>query len=282
MSDTVGNRHINILGSETSGRNSIVDDPLQQETPLDRLTIRTNTLSDFCAETGLDNVDFIKIDAEGHDFQVIKGAESLLRTAALARSSSSTRSAGLTTGPSLRTFALVGTGPSTSTGWCRTSWRGSMLGIRSWSDSSLRITCWSTTVRRNGSTFIRAVSIAPIPTSDPMLDRLVTAFPPVRRSIRPGSITAPTAGVLTPVPWRTGHAYRPSGLPDRNAERRANAAGAHSAPPSGLYLRYWRSPLLGWRGRGAGRAGRYPARGFRLATDQPAGIPGDQSRLGIR
>ncbi|MEN8677625.1 MAG: FkbM family methyltransferase, partial [Alteriqipengyuania sp.] len=79
LSDTVGETHINILGSETSGRNSIVDDPLQQETPLDRLTIRTTTLRDFCAETGIDHVDFIKIDAEGHDFHVIKGAESLLK-----------------------------------------------------------------------------------------------------------------------------------------------------------------------------------------------------------
>lgn len=81
MSDTVGETHINILGSETSGRNSIVDDPLQQETPLDRLTIRTNTLHDFCTEAGIDRVDFIKIDAEGHDFLVLKGAESLLQQA---------------------------------------------------------------------------------------------------------------------------------------------------------------------------------------------------------
>jgi len=81
MSDTVGETYINILGSGTSGRNSIVDDPLQQETPLDRLTIRTNTVHDFYAETGIDHVDFIKIDAEGHDFRVIKGAESLLRDA---------------------------------------------------------------------------------------------------------------------------------------------------------------------------------------------------------
>ena len=68
MSDRIGESHINILGSETSGRSSLVDDPLQYDKPLDCLTITTDTLDHFCSEQGIDHVDFVKIDAEGHDF----------------------------------------------------------------------------------------------------------------------------------------------------------------------------------------------------------------------
>jgi FkbM family methyltransferase len=78
MSDRIGEAHINILGSETSGRNSLVDDPLQYDKPLSCLTITTDTLDHFCSEQGIDHVDFVKIDAEGHDFFVIKGASAML------------------------------------------------------------------------------------------------------------------------------------------------------------------------------------------------------------
>jgi FkbM family methyltransferase len=83
ISDRIGETQINILGSETSGRNSIVDDPLHYEKPLNRLTIRTDTLDNFCTEQGINHVDFVKIDAEGHDFFVIKGAAAMLDAEAI-------------------------------------------------------------------------------------------------------------------------------------------------------------------------------------------------------
>jgi len=78
MSDRIGEAHINLFGSETSGRNSLVDDPLQCEKPLNRLTITTDTLDHFCSEQGIHHINFVKIDAEGHDFFVIKGASGLI------------------------------------------------------------------------------------------------------------------------------------------------------------------------------------------------------------
>lgn len=78
MSDRVGETHINILGTATSGRNSLVDDPLQQEEPLDRLAIITDTLDYFSNTNHIDHIHLVKIDAEGHDFFVIKGASAML------------------------------------------------------------------------------------------------------------------------------------------------------------------------------------------------------------
>ncbi|WP_108893072.1 FkbM family methyltransferase [Palleronia abyssalis] len=78
VSSKVGETTINVLGAQTSGRNSIVDDPLEQETPLDRIPVKTTTIDAFCAEHGIDRIDFIKIDAEGHDYSVLEGASKLL------------------------------------------------------------------------------------------------------------------------------------------------------------------------------------------------------------
>jgi len=36
------------------------------------------TLDDYCAARGIDRIDYLKIDAEGHDLQVLRGARSLL------------------------------------------------------------------------------------------------------------------------------------------------------------------------------------------------------------
>ena len=80
LSDEDGSSHINILGSETSGRNSVVDDPLQIETPLDRIEIETRTVDSFVAEKNIDRVNFLKNDTEGHDYFVLCGAAELLNS----------------------------------------------------------------------------------------------------------------------------------------------------------------------------------------------------------
>lgn len=41
--------------------------------------ISVNTLDGFCRERGIERIDYLKIDTEGYDFKVLKGAEGLLR-----------------------------------------------------------------------------------------------------------------------------------------------------------------------------------------------------------
>jgi FkbM family methyltransferase len=41
-------------------------------------TVRLRRLDSFCAELGIERVDFLKVDAEGHDLAVLRGAGSLL------------------------------------------------------------------------------------------------------------------------------------------------------------------------------------------------------------
>ena len=40
--------------------------------------VPVTTLSAFCRERGIDHIDFLKIDTEGHDLDIILGAEDFL------------------------------------------------------------------------------------------------------------------------------------------------------------------------------------------------------------
>lgn len=42
-------------------------------------TIELTTLDSFCRQYKIDNIDFLKLDVEGHELSVLKGAESLLK-----------------------------------------------------------------------------------------------------------------------------------------------------------------------------------------------------------
>jgi FkbM family methyltransferase len=41
--------------------------------------VRVALLSDFCRQEGIDRIGFLKIDTEGHDFEVLRGADDMLR-----------------------------------------------------------------------------------------------------------------------------------------------------------------------------------------------------------
>ncbi len=42
-------------------------------------TVMLRTLDDFCREESIDRIDFLKLDVEGHEFNVLKGSERMLR-----------------------------------------------------------------------------------------------------------------------------------------------------------------------------------------------------------
>lgn len=43
-------------------------------------TLKVDTLDGFCTRQGIGSIDFLKIDTEGHDLEVLKGASNLLKT----------------------------------------------------------------------------------------------------------------------------------------------------------------------------------------------------------
>lgn len=56
--------------------NSLYPDPFVQTR---RVPIQTQRADSYCAEHGIDRVHLLKVDAEGHDFSVLQGAERLFR-----------------------------------------------------------------------------------------------------------------------------------------------------------------------------------------------------------
>jgi FkbM family methyltransferase len=48
-----------------------------------RMQVCCTTLSAYCREKGIDRIDVLKIDTEGHDFAVLQGAEEMLATGAI-------------------------------------------------------------------------------------------------------------------------------------------------------------------------------------------------------
>jgi FkbM family methyltransferase len=47
---------------------------------IDKITIDTLTLNEFCASHNIDRIDLVKLDTQGSELEVLKGSESLLRT----------------------------------------------------------------------------------------------------------------------------------------------------------------------------------------------------------
>jgi hypothetical protein len=40
--------------------------------------VERETVDEFCSDRGIDHIDFLKIDTEGHDLEVLRGSERLL------------------------------------------------------------------------------------------------------------------------------------------------------------------------------------------------------------
>jgi FkbM family methyltransferase len=76
MGDAPGELTFNIYG-ERSEINSFYN--LSSTTPIRTETVTIETIDRFCATQQIAFIDFLKIDTEGFDFAVIRGAESMLR-----------------------------------------------------------------------------------------------------------------------------------------------------------------------------------------------------------
>lgn len=63
-----------MFGNKKSGASLYVDDYNQ----MGKETIQIVTIDDYCAEKGIDSINFLKIDVEGGEFKVLEGAKSIL------------------------------------------------------------------------------------------------------------------------------------------------------------------------------------------------------------
>lgn len=63
-----------------SSMNALVQNtsPLSVPTDAELQTVEIIPLSEFCLQQGIERISFLKIDTEGHDFEVLRGAESML------------------------------------------------------------------------------------------------------------------------------------------------------------------------------------------------------------
>ena len=57
--------------------NSAIDD---LTSGIDKITIHTLTLNEFCASHNIDRIDLLKLDTQGSELEVLKGSDSLLKT----------------------------------------------------------------------------------------------------------------------------------------------------------------------------------------------------------
>jgi FkbM family methyltransferase len=53
--------------------------PVAQEEIVERVEVEVRTLDSFCSENGIAKIDYLKIDAEGSDLDVLQGGERMLR-----------------------------------------------------------------------------------------------------------------------------------------------------------------------------------------------------------
>ena len=83
LTDNIGNITINIP-MWSVGLSSVINRPVfeklrQEGQEIKKLSVETNTIDNYCKINSINEIDFIKIDVEGAELIVLKGAQNMLK-----------------------------------------------------------------------------------------------------------------------------------------------------------------------------------------------------------
>lgn len=82
MGATLGSKEL-LVYSDASVLNSFYARESASMTDAKRETVNVDTISNYCKKHAIDTVDFVKIDVEGHELEVLKGALPMLEHGAI-------------------------------------------------------------------------------------------------------------------------------------------------------------------------------------------------------
>jgi FkbM family methyltransferase len=81
--DVPGEKTIKLFGIEHSALNSLKDGLMNYDTNAREEIIKIDTLDNYCSKNRIDKIDFLKIDTEGYELNVLEGAKEMLSTASV-------------------------------------------------------------------------------------------------------------------------------------------------------------------------------------------------------
>lgn len=80
--DIPGEKSINLF-NDHSPLNSLKDELMNSDTNSKKEVIKIETLDNYCLKNGITKIDFLKIDTEGYEMNVLEGAKNMLATASV-------------------------------------------------------------------------------------------------------------------------------------------------------------------------------------------------------
>lgn len=75
LADTSGTTEIVYMGGDHSGTSLLKPERVRVDVSCERQEARTETGDEFCSREGIEQIDFLKVDAEGADLRVLQGFE---------------------------------------------------------------------------------------------------------------------------------------------------------------------------------------------------------------
>jgi FkbM family methyltransferase len=82
LGDVAENKTITLF-EDNSCLNTLKDEVMHSTGNSKREIIKVDTLDCYCEKRGIQRIDFLKIDTEGYELNVLKGAENMLNTSAI-------------------------------------------------------------------------------------------------------------------------------------------------------------------------------------------------------